>query len=91
MKAIAACLAAVLCAAPQATFASGHGPVFGATTPTLGKGGWSFDTAWTLRASEADAKEQMLKGMIVLASRRTCSFPPRCPSLRRAARCPAHG
>ena len=64
MNATAACLAAVLCAAPQATFASGHGPVFGATTPTLGKGGWSFDTAWTLRASEADAKEQMLKSMI---------------------------
>jgi hypothetical protein len=26
--------------------ASGHGPVFGASTPTLGKGGWSFDQAW---------------------------------------------
>ena len=25
--------------------ASGHGPVFGAATPTLGKGGWSFDQA----------------------------------------------
>jgi hypothetical protein len=27
-------------------YASGHGPVFGAATPTLGKGGWSFDQAW---------------------------------------------
>ena len=26
-------------------YASGHGPVFGAATPTLGKGGWSFDQA----------------------------------------------
>jgi hypothetical protein len=26
--------------------ASGHGPVFGAATPTLGKGAWSFDQAW---------------------------------------------
>jgi len=26
--------------------ASGHGPVFGAATPTLGKGGWAFDQAW---------------------------------------------
>jgi len=29
-----------------ALYASGHGPVFGAATPTLGKGGWSFDQAW---------------------------------------------
>jgi hypothetical protein len=27
-------------------YASGHGPVFGAATPTLGRGGWSFDQAW---------------------------------------------
>ena len=26
--------------------ASGHGPVFGAATPTLGRGAWSFDQAW---------------------------------------------
>src|ERR1051326_4968105 len=26
--------------------ASGHGPIFGGATPTLGKGGWQFDTAW---------------------------------------------
>jgi hypothetical protein len=30
----------------NALHASGHGPVFGAATPTLGKGGWSFDQAW---------------------------------------------
>ena len=64
MNTTAACLAAALCALPQATLASGHGPVFGATTPTLGKGGWSVDTAWTLRASEPEGAEQMLKSMI---------------------------
>jgi hypothetical protein len=64
MTRTAACLAAVLCAVPQAAFASGHGPVFGATTPTLGKGGWSLDTAWTLRAGETATSEQMLKSMI---------------------------
>ena len=64
MNTTVACLAAVLCALPQATFAAGHGPVFGATTPTLGKGGWSLDTAWTLRASEPEGSEQMLKSMI---------------------------
>jgi hypothetical protein len=61
----AACVAAVLLSAvPRAAFASGHGPVFGATTPTLGKGGWSLDTAWTLRTSEAAPNDQMLKSMI---------------------------
>jgi hypothetical protein len=43
--------------------ASGHGPVFGAATPTLGKGGWQFDTAWMGRTS-ADATEQTLGSMI---------------------------
>lgn len=32
--------------AATAAHASGHGPVFGAATPTLGKGGWAFDQAW---------------------------------------------
>ena len=44
--------------------ASGHGPVFGATTPTLGRGGWSVDQAWTIRDAGADQREQMLKTMI---------------------------
>jgi hypothetical protein len=39
--------------------ASGHGPLFGAATPTLGRGGWSIDQAWTLRAGNDDAREQM--------------------------------
>ena len=30
---------------PTAAHGSGHGPVFGAATPTLGKGGWAFDQA----------------------------------------------
>jgi hypothetical protein len=43
--------------------ASGHGPVFGAATPTLGKGGWQFDQAWMGRSS-GQATEQMLRSMI---------------------------
>ena len=35
-----------LAVSPAAAHASGHGPVFGAATPTLGKGGWAFDQAW---------------------------------------------
>lgn len=27
--------------APLPSFASGHGPVYGLATPTLGQGGWS--------------------------------------------------
>ncbi|HMD36341.1 MAG TPA: hypothetical protein VKH42_15300 [Vicinamibacterales bacterium] len=44
--------------------ASGHGPVFGATTPTLGRGGWSIDWTWALRDGESDMRDQMLKTMI---------------------------
>ena len=46
------------------TAASGHGPVFGAATPTLGRGGWSIDQAWTLRAGNEDERQQMLKTML---------------------------
>lgn len=44
--------------------ASGHGPVFGAATPTLGRGGWSVDQAWTMRLGEDVKREQMLKTMV---------------------------
>ncbi len=45
--------------------ASGHGPVFGAATPTLGKGGWSFDQAWMGRiGTGADDSDQMLRSMV---------------------------
>jgi hypothetical protein len=43
--------------------ASGHGPVFGGATPTLGKGGWQFDQAWMGRTTE-QATEQTLRSMI---------------------------
>src|SRR5205823_2890229 len=45
-------------------FASGHGPVFGAATPTLGRGGWSIDQAWTLRTGDDQQRQQMLKTML---------------------------
>jgi hypothetical protein len=44
--------------------ASGHGPVFGAATPTLGRGGWSVDQAWTIRLGEESTHEQMFKTMV---------------------------
>jgi hypothetical protein len=44
--------------------ASGHGPVFGAATPVLGRGGWSVDQAWTMRIGDDQQREQMLKTMV---------------------------
>jgi hypothetical protein len=44
--------------------ASGHGPVFGAATPTLGRGGWSVDQAWTFRSGDDDERQQMIKTML---------------------------
>jgi hypothetical protein len=57
---------AALIAAPAAnTYASGHGPVFGAATPTLGKGGWSFDQAWMGQVMEGPSTGgELLRSMI---------------------------
>ena len=46
--------------------ASGHGPVFGAATPTLGRGGWSIDQAYTFRGGEGEdpQSQQMFKTMV---------------------------
>lgn len=54
-----------ICLLPGTAAASGHGPLFGIATPTLGKGGWQLDQAWMGRISERDAAdEQMLRTMI---------------------------
>jgi hypothetical protein len=46
--------------------ASGHGPVFGAATPTLGRGGWSIDQAYTFRDGDGEdpPSQQMFKTMV---------------------------
>jgi hypothetical protein len=49
---------------PAAGLASGHGPVFGAATPTRGKGGWSFDQAWMGRRDRLGDNDQMLRSML---------------------------
>jgi hypothetical protein len=50
----------------QELWASGHGPVFGAATPTLGRGGWSVDQAYTFRGGQGDdpQSQQMFKTMV---------------------------
>jgi hypothetical protein len=55
--------AVIVFAASSAVFASGHGPVFGGATPTLGKGGWQFDQAYMARTTQ-EAVEQTLRSMI---------------------------
>jgi hypothetical protein len=57
-------VAFVLVASATPLVASGHGPVFGAATPTLGRGGWSVDQAWTLRSGDDEERQQMLKTML---------------------------
>ena len=48
-----------------AVFASGHGPLFGAATPTLVKGAWQFDQAWMGQSAKGpDAGGQILRSMI---------------------------
>ncbi len=55
----------VLGASVPRVIASGHGPVFGAATPTLGKGGWSFDQVYMGRTSDGpDTNDQLLRSMI---------------------------
>jgi hypothetical protein len=49
---------------PLQLSASGHGPVFGGATPTLGKGGWSFDQAWMGRRDRTGDDDQMLRSML---------------------------
>jgi len=56
-------LLVVSCSAPAG--ASGHGPLFGGATPTLGRGGWSFDQAWMSERMDGRAgNSALLRSMI---------------------------
>jgi len=61
---IALLAAIVLGVTRGSALASGHGPVFGAATPTLGRDGWSIDQAWAVRTGDDGSHEQMLRTMI---------------------------
>lgn len=54
---------AVVTGASTLLHASGHGPVFGMTTPTNGKGGWSFDTGLMDRVGVGQTGT-MVRGML---------------------------
>lgn len=49
---------------PQLAWATGHGPVFGGATPTLGRHGWSLDVAWMMRRDQTSDDDHMLRTMI---------------------------
>lgn len=62
---------AIVCAVSGwagAALASGHGPVYGMATPTLGEGGWSLDVAGMYRLNgsitDANAHRAMLRPML---------------------------
>jgi len=59
-------IALVIVGSHERLGANGHGPVFGAATPTLGRGGWSIDQAYTFRGGEGDdhQSQQMFKTMV---------------------------
>ncbi len=59
-----AALAALMATTGVSLTASGHGPVFGGATPTLGKGGWSFDQAWMSQVMNGSENSALLRSMI---------------------------
>lgn len=56
-------LASALLGLPAA-YGSGHGPVYGLATPTLGQGGWSLDLAAMVRENEEDGEMAMIRPMV---------------------------
>ena len=59
---------ALQCALAGTALSTGHGPVYGLATPTLGKGGWSLDVSAMYRLagdlSDANAHASMLRPML---------------------------
>jgi hypothetical protein len=72
--------AVVVALSTNTLHASGHGPVFGAATPTLGKGAWSFDQAWMGQVMRGTTKqEQLLRSMISLGITETVQISASVP------------
>jgi hypothetical protein len=60
--------------------AAGHGPLFGAATPTLGRGGWSLDQAWTGRfCTGTEPSDQMLRTMLSFGATENLQFSVSAP------------
>ncbi len=88
-RCVAAWAIVLVASLPASTFASGHGPVFGAATPTLGRGGWSLDQAWTIRDGEDGQREQMLKTMVSFGVTETLQVSGSVPVVMGDASLPA--
>ncbi len=63
-----AAVATYVIASSAPALASGHGPVYGLATPTLGKGGWSLDVAGMYRLAgdlnDSNAHRAMVRPML---------------------------
>jgi hypothetical protein len=60
-----AAIGVLILSAGRSLYASGHGPVFAAATPTLGKGGWSFDQGCMGQVMDGSAAtDTLLRSMI---------------------------
>jgi len=82
--------AVILVSAVAHTSASGHGPVFGAATPTLGRGGWSIDQAYTFRAAEGPYdSQQMFKTMVSFGITETVQVSASVPVVMRDGLAPS--
>ncbi len=79
----------LLLVAGRPAFANGHGPVFGAATPTLGRGAWSLDQAWTVRFGEQSTREHMLKSMVTFGITEIVQASVSVPELMSDNRLPA--
>jgi hypothetical protein len=69
--------------------ANGHGPVFGAATPTLGRGGWSVDQAYTFRGADETDSQQMFKTMVSFGITETVQVSASVPIVMRDGLAPS--
>ena len=78
-KTVAILAVLIVAAGHRDLAASGHGPVFGGATPTLGKGDWS-STASMGRRNRTGDSDQMLRSMrSVTDSPKICRSPASLP------------
>lgn len=69
--------------------ASGHGPVFGAATPTLGRGGWSVDQGYTFRSGDHTDSQQTFKTMVAFGITETVQVSASIPIAMRDGLAPS--
>jgi len=68
MRSVVISALAVALGIPNPARATGHGPVYGLSTPTLGQGGWSLDVGGMYRlmgdVTDQNGQAAMLRPMV---------------------------